>query len=108
MAPVATRQIEASDLPWPHQKVAEQLEAASPATPIWMVFGASVDASPTQDNQVLNDGDLLCRDPASRTIQPWRNQAQAIFEIFCRWPQILNCCANPALLRAIEARENQR
>jgi hypothetical protein len=38
MAPVATRQIEASDLPWPHQKVAEQLEAASPATLVWMGF----------------------------------------------------------------------
>ena len=38
MAPVVTRQIEASDLAWPHQKSAERKEATSPATGVWMDF----------------------------------------------------------------------
>ena len=38
LPPVVIRQIEAPDLAWPYQKVAEQLEAASPATLVWMGF----------------------------------------------------------------------
>ena len=38
MAPVVIRQIEALVLAQPHQKPAEQTEAASPKTLVWMGF----------------------------------------------------------------------
>ena len=39
------------------------------------IFVASVEAPPTQDKRDLNDGGRLCRDSASRTIEPGRYQA---------------------------------
>jgi hypothetical protein len=50
MAPVVISQIEVSDLAQPHQKPAEQTEAASPATLVWMGF-QRVGRGPTEDNK---------------------------------------------------------
>jgi hypothetical protein len=56
MAPVVAPQIEASGLAWPHQKHDSEGQQHRLQSRCDQVFGASVDAPPTQDIQILNKG----------------------------------------------------
>ena len=76
MAPVVTRQIEASDLAWPHQKAAERMEAASPATQVWMGFrrvGRCV-----TDACRSEDPNKVCRDPLKIELRRMQHRGGAL------------------------------